>query len=298
MTALSLLRHAFGLLAQHPWKTLKVIGPALALMIGFSAFALFTAPDLTTGITRDGAALGMPINWLFLIGLTLSYSLMAILWHRHTLIDPRTGSPMSVSLILSYLLRVAQLTVIQLVVSVALITPLLIAANAAGTAGGPAFHSVMLTTFATQLLLVWLSLRLSLILPAAAIGQPIKLARSWEYTRQLNHPLWGIAAMLAVFNTALTGVVSYFGLTAPRHLLMFELPIYIIDGVADFQHPHHPLQAASAKPAARQLLGHSTLDQPFGKAGIGLCRRAIARSNGCAIVTSKACLKIDRQRAK
>ncbi|WP_298857548.1 hypothetical protein [uncultured Sulfitobacter sp.] len=233
MTALSLLRHALELLTHHPLKTLRVISPAVALMIGVSIIAVLTTPEISLGVAGDDAPMSVPTNWLLLAGMTFSYAMMAILWHRHTLGGAGISHPISIPLILSYLLRVAQLTLIQLSVSLALIIPLIISSQNSAS-DGPAFHSVMLTTFATQLLLVWLSLRLSLILPAAAIGQPIKLMMSWKHTQLLNHPLWRIAALLALINTGLTGLAGLFDLKATYHLMVFELPIYIFEGLLIF----------------------------------------------------------------
>lgn len=235
MTAIGLLRYALGLLIRHPWKTVRVVGPALALMVALSLVALLTTPEILPSGSGDGTSLAVPTNWLLLVGLTVSYALMAILWHRHTLTGKHARSAMTVSLVLSYLLRVAQLSLIQLTVSLVLIVPLLMSGQTVGGGtGGPSFHSVILTTFVTQLLIVWLSLRLSLILPAAAIGQPINLGLSWGCTKPLNHSLWQIAAVLAVFNTALTGTVSYFALTDRFSLFMIELPVYVFEGLLIF----------------------------------------------------------------
>ncbi|MEH6829917.1 MAG: hypothetical protein V7661_03670 [Sulfitobacter sp.] len=234
MTAISLLRHAIGLLTMQPLKTLTVIGPALALMIGLSILIAFTAPDILAN--ADSSPLGaVPSNWILLVALALSYSLMAILWHRHTLSGLGTPPPLSATLLLSYLWRVVLLTGIQISLSLALIVPLLVSSQHSGAEGeAPAFLSVILTTFVTQLLLVWLSLRLSLILPAAAIGAPIRMVQSWRYTSPVARTLWSIAAILAIFNTVLTIVVTRFDLTTPIHTLVLELPVYVFEGMLIF----------------------------------------------------------------
>lgn len=234
MTALSLLRHAIGLLIRQPLKTLTVIGPALVLMIGLSVMIAMTAPDIPTS-TDEGALDAIPPNWLELVALAFSYSLMAILWHRHTLSSLHAPMPLSAPLVLSYLWRVVLLTTVQITVGLVLTIPLILSSlnGEAGTAG-PTLPSIILTTFLTQLILVWLSLRLSLILPAAAIGHPIRMKDSWQYTLALARPLWAIAALLAVFNTALMGIVSHFDLTKPHHTLMIEMPVYIAEGMLVF----------------------------------------------------------------
>ena len=233
MTALSLLRHALDLLTRNPLKTLRVIGPAVALMLGVSVVAVLTTPELSLGNAGEDAPMSVPTNWLLLAGLTFSYAMMAILWHRHTLGGEGLAQRISIPLVLSYLLRVTQLTLIQLSLSLALIIPLMISSQH-NAGDGPAFHSVMLTTFVTQLLLVWLSLRLSLILPAAAIGKPITLAVSWRHTQPLTHLLWRIAALLAVINNALTALAGFFSVSAAYHLMIFELPVYIFEGLLIF----------------------------------------------------------------
>lgn len=234
MTALSLLRHAIGLLTRQPLKTVTVIGPALVLMIGLSLMIALTAPDILNTANTDDINT-VPSNWILLAALTFSYSLMAILWHRHTLSTLQAPMPLTVSLVLSYLWRVVMLTAVQLAVSLVMVIPLILSSQNGGPdSTGPALISVILTSFMTHLVLVWLSLRLSLILPAAAIGSPIGMLDSWRYTFTLARPLWGIAALLAVFNTVLMGLVIRYDLTQPHHTLIIELPVYVFEGMLIF----------------------------------------------------------------
>ena len=136
---------------------------------------------------------------------------------------------------MGYLGRVLALALIQLVVSLALVIPLVISSTSAAPDGGsPALASMMLTTFVSQLILLWLSLRLSLILPAAALGRPLAMSLSWRYTSPLARPLWGVAAALAFVNTAFTGLLTLLELTAPAHVVAFELPVYILEGLLIF----------------------------------------------------------------
>jgi hypothetical protein len=238
ITARSLLRHAIGLLTQDPLKTLTVVAPALGLMAGIGVIAALAAPDvLRIGPGNPNAAqLGLGVLPLILLGaFVLSYALMAILWHRHTLGDQRKHRPMSLSLVAGYLWRVIALAAVQLAVSLALVIPLVLSNQTGGASGAsPALASILLTTFVTQLVLVWLSLRLSLILPAAAVGRPLRMAHSWRYTQALARPLWGVAAALAVMNTAFTGILTLFELTAPAHVVALELPVYILEGLLIF----------------------------------------------------------------
>jgi hypothetical protein len=237
-TTLSLLSHAFGLLAREPMKTISVVAPALVLMMGIGIITALTAPEL---LALDPAKpdlqsiKSVKLSIILLCTFVLSYALMAILWHRHTLSGTREPQPMCTRLVCGYLWRVMALALIQLAAGLALVVPLLLANHAgAGANEAPTIPAMMLTTFVTQLLILWFSLRLSLILPAAALGRPISMMRSWEYTEQLARALWGVAAVLAIINTTLTAVTALFDLARPMQALLLELPIYIIEGLLVF----------------------------------------------------------------
>lgn len=219
-------------------KTVIVVAPALVLMCGVGIITAMFAPELLALDPSQpdlDSVKSVKLAVVLLCTFVLSYALMAILWHRHTLRETRKPAPMGLSLICGYLWRVLALALIQLIAGLALVIPL-IAASLGGAAqsGPPALPSMLLTTFVTQLLLLWLSLRLSLILPAAALGRPITMRQSWRYTLSLSRPLWGVAAVLALINTALAAFVALFDLSQPVHALLVELPIYIIEGLLIF----------------------------------------------------------------
>jgi hypothetical protein len=237
-SALNLLRHALGLVTQRPLKTAAVVAPALVLMCGVGLSTAVLAPEL---LTLDPAHPDLEtiksaeLSLALLIAFILSYAMMAILWHRYTLKDSHLPLPMCTQLVFGYLWRVFAIALIQLVAGVALVMPLVALGNiGSGAATNPAMVSMLLTTFVTQLLLMWLSLRLSLILPAAALGRPISLHQSWTATGPISRSLWGVAAALALINTALSALIALFGLTRPSHALALELPIYIIEGLLIF----------------------------------------------------------------
>jgi hypothetical protein len=237
-TAISLLRHAFGLLTRKPLKTLWVLAPALILMCGVGVMTIAMAPELllinpTAPDLRElrggSAALGLIMAFIF------SYAFMAILWHRYTLSDEGAPQPMGLGLLIGYLWRVLALALIQLTVSLAMVIPLILASNSGtATGGGASLWSMLLTTFVTQTVLLWLSLRLSLILPAAAMGRPIRMRLSWQHTNALSRPLWGVAAVLAAINTGLSVLVRAIDLDSPGQILALELPIYIFEGLLIF----------------------------------------------------------------
>lgn len=233
ITTLNLLQRAVGLLTKHPLRTVTVLAPALVLMaiVGFAAAII--APGFLTSGAQGTAAGGSSL--VVLTAFVLSYAMMAILWHRHTLHDMGEQRPMTVRLVFGYIWRALALTAIQIAVNFALIIPLILSirSNDADTAA-PALVSILLSTFITQLFLLWLSLRLSLILPAAALGKPISMAKSWRYTVSVSRPLWGVAAVLALANTLATSFITLIDLDSSGHQLAIEMTIYIVQGLLIF----------------------------------------------------------------
>lgn len=238
ITARSLLQNAVSLLTRSPRTTLTVVAPALILMCGVSLMTALLVPDiLRIGPDNpDITGLANGILPLCLVaGFVLSYALMAILWHRHTLHDSRGTQPMTLSLIAGYLWRVIALALIQLIASLTMVMPLMILSQTGGgSASPPTMPSVILTTLISQTVMLWFLLRLSLILPAAAIGTPMPIAQSWQHTARIARPLWGVAAALALVNTAFAAITTLFNLTSPTHVVALELPVYVIEGLLIF----------------------------------------------------------------
>jgi len=210
-----------------------VIAPALAVLIAAGLVALVAAPSLLVIRTAPADA-----NWGLTILLTVAfvggYGLMAMLWHRHALATPQ-ARPFSLRLFVGYMWRVVLLGVIQLGFSIAIVIPLLLSALI-GQNGGPAPHALseLIATFLTHLLLIWVSLRLSVILPAAALGAPLAISESWAKTSAISRPLWGVAVIFAAVNTALTVVIALINARTPLTALLVELPIYIVQGMLIF----------------------------------------------------------------
>ncbi|QUJ75124.1 hypothetical protein KDD17_08775 [Sulfitobacter albidus] len=235
-SALKLIRHALGLLTQHPLQTVRVVAPGLLLMVGVAILALVFAPGLLTLDADNPDVSALPGGALVLIAaFVLSYALMAVLWHRHTLRANRAPKPMSTMLIAGYLWRVSLLAVVQLLTSLALVLPLSVAAASnAGGAAPPTLPSILITTFVLQLVVLWVSLRLSLILPAAALGYPIRMVQSWYLTARLTRTLWGVSAVLALINTLATASLNSFWAPTAGRTLVVGLPIYILEGLLIF----------------------------------------------------------------
>ncbi|MEH6644102.1 hypothetical protein [Sulfitobacter sp.] len=233
ITTLNLLQKAIGLLTQHPVKTVTVIAPALILMAVVGFTAAIVAPGFLTSGPQDTGLAGPSL--VVLAAFVLSYAMMAILWHRYTLHDMGEQQPMTFKLVIGYMWRVLALTAIQISVNFALIIPLILYIRSSDTNdAAPALASILLSTFVTQLVLLWLSLRLSLILPAAALGKPISMVESWRYTDNVSRTLWGVAAAIALANTLVTSFIALIDLDSASYRLVIEMTAYIIQGLLIF----------------------------------------------------------------
>ncbi|UWR23604.1 hypothetical protein [Sulfitobacter sp. S190] len=235
--AISLLRDATHLLLRHPLGTVRTIAPALCLMLLIALAAAATMPDLLLRSSFErlsGSADNVLGTALLMIGFVLSYALMAILWHRHTLREAK-DRPLDLSMMYGYLWRVVLLGLIQLGFSVAIVMPLLVA-TVSGGAGSPqpSTLTMLIVSFAAHAVVLWLSLRLSLILPAAAVGRPLSLADSWTRTAGVSRTLWAVAVALTLISTALTGTIQLLAQRATTAAVAVELPLTIVEGLLIF----------------------------------------------------------------
>jgi len=78
---------------------------------------------------------------------------------------------------------------------------------------------------------LWLALRLSLVLPAAALGHVMSVRESWRATEPLAGTLWALAVLLAVVNTLLGVIASMLPPADPGLRLMLDSAIYLIEGL-------------------------------------------------------------------
>lgn len=260
-SAVAILLHALRQLLQSPVTTLRVIAPALGVLVVSGLLIWIFAPGLLAFGPAPGTGASWPqgfdsVIWILLIlWAVFGYALMAILWHRHGLTDGTAKRPGAL-LLMGYLWRVILLSLIQILISVVIVIPLLISlASGQPDAPGPSWPAMLLTTFLTGLLLVWASLRLSLVLPAAALGNRMSFAESWAITAPMVRPFWGIAALLAGLNTALSGLIGLVESRNPAWILLVEAPVYVAQGLLIFS-------------VLTTLYAYLVQDRPMGLRGI------------------------------
>ncbi|UOA14292.1 MULTISPECIES: hypothetical protein [Sulfitobacter] len=234
--ATALFTHALNMLFHAPATTLRVILPAVFWVMGAAAVAGVLAGDALGAMDQviDRAAPPPTDQLLILIacGLAgiLGYALMAVLWHRHVLLDrDATGTEVrpGARLFWSYVWRAIVLGFVQFLAAI----PIGIAMLLVGGLTGSSPAALLLIGLVAGVAFLWLALRLSLVLPAAAMGHVMAVSESWRATEPLSRTLWALAVLLAVVNTLL-GVIAGMLLPAdPGLRLMLDSVLYLIEGL-------------------------------------------------------------------
>lgn len=238
--SLAIVTHALRMLIFETGTTLRVLLPALALIFGSSLLAVFLAPEamalLMQGAPEDMAGLALPDGSFLLIGFALllaaitGYILMAILWHRHVLLSgmerERIISP-SARIFFSYLGRALLVGLVQLLAAV----PVTLMVGALAALGGGGALIISLATLLGGVIFSWIGLRISLILPAAAVAAPMTIPDSWEATGRFNGPILGLALIVVLLNLALsTLALPLLGL-AGGLAIAFQTALYVVEGL-------------------------------------------------------------------
>lgn len=233
--ATAFFAHALNMLFHAPATTLRVVLPAVLWVMGSAAVAGMLASDaLATVQNALQDAPPPPADQLFILiicGIAgiLGYALMAILWHRHVLLERETQAEVrpSMQLYWSYVWRAIVLGFVQFLAAI----PIGLAMMLLSGLMGRSTVTLMLIGLAAGVAFLWVALRLSLVLPAAAMGRVMSIRESWEATAPLAGTLWALAVLLAVVNTML-GVIS--GVLLPDDpgvRLLLDSALYIIEGL-------------------------------------------------------------------
>lgn len=227
----ALFSHALRMFFYDPAVTLRVLMPGLLLIFASTVGIAYFIPDQmwSPTLTPDQVEMIDPsaaggIVLAALAGLA-GYVLTAIFWHRHVLLmgDARETSLFpGIGVTMGYVWRVIIVGFVQVLAAL----PILAVAGAVATA-----LSTVVAGILASIVLFWIILRISLILPAAAMGQKMKVADSWNATAPLANDLWGLAAMLGLL-TAVVGLVIG-ALTAPGTgvSIWLQTASYVVEGL-------------------------------------------------------------------
>ncbi|KIN61511.1 Membrane protein [Sulfitobacter noctilucae] len=189
--------------------TLRVLMPAILMVMGCGLAMSVLAPDTLAALRASEPETMMPsassLLYFSIIGLVglLAYALMAVLWHRHVLLNGAEDTEVlrpAPSVYLGYIWRaivvgmVQILAVLPLTLAIALLGGAVVSAGAGGL-------PVSVIGVLGSVIFIWIALRFSVVLPAAAIGERMAVLESWQITRAVSAELWGVAAMITGINT-------------------------------------------------------------------------------------------------
>jgi hypothetical protein len=237
-TALAIIAHALRMLIFQTSTTVRVLMPALVIILGSASIAAMIAPDAIAALQAPSDDMVVPdaSTLLLLAGLSiaglLGYALMAILWHRHVLLngaeDPSALMP-GRPIFFAYVGRAIMVGLMQLLASL----PIALAMALAGSILVPTLGGLALLLIGVigGLAFVWIALRISVVLPAAAVGNAMSLRDSWHATAPLNSVIWGIAALLACLNAGLAGLTNILFPDLGSIALILQTVIYLVEGL-------------------------------------------------------------------
>lgn len=235
--SLAIVAHALRMLIFEVGTTLRVLSPALLLVLGSTLIAVLFAQDALVAVqTTTPETLVMPqgssILVLFIMGLAgvAGYALMAILWHRHVLLSGMERSAImrpSLRIFFTYLGKALLVGLLQLLIGI----PITLGIGALAAIGGGGALLLSLLGLLGGVIFAWVALRISLVLPAAAVDARMTIPDSWEATRALAPTLWGVAALMVGLNI-LSSLLSGLLTTEPTALaFLIQTVFFLLEGI-------------------------------------------------------------------
>ncbi|MGJ8617182.1 MAG: hypothetical protein ACSHWS_10095 [Sulfitobacter sp.] len=237
--AMAILAHALRMLIHEPGTTLRVITPALLIVLASVVAAVVLVPDTLTALQSTPETFVAPspssIMLMLLIAAAglVGYALMAILWHRHVLLNGteardilRPGS----AIILGYLWRAIILALVQFLIAIPIAIAIAIIGGIGSALTGAAVAFFVIGILA-GILFVWIALRLSVVLPAAALGNSMRIKESWEVTAPIAKTLWSLAVLLAMLNVAISLITVVILPDSAVIAMGLQTMVYIVEGL-------------------------------------------------------------------
>lgn len=206
MNGIDIIRHGIDMLLRNLSQALRIsAGPFVLLFLATLVLAAvgFGPADVnpeTGEITGSigGATLGGLVG--LLLGL-LVFSWVAVAWHRYVLLEetpPGLLPAFRSELVWPYLGRSVLIALILIVAAIplGLVMGLVFAA-------GQSIIATVIVGLVLWIVLGWLGMRLSLVLPARAVDKPITFGESWAATAPASGPIALVVVVLGVLNVVL-----------------------------------------------------------------------------------------------
>lgn len=209
----NLVALSFAMILRNPGVVIRIslVPFALALLLTGLGWALLgvgpqaMARALALGLVETSVTIALALAAVLII-LAMAWS--SIAWHRFVLraevpgimpefVPPRIGS---------YALRSTLISVLLLVMLFPLSAIGLQMLGALGLLGF--WPGQLAIAFGVATLMVFLWVRLTLILPAVALGQPLTIAESWAATATRTDDILRAAAILAALELVFSGLLD------------------------------------------------------------------------------------------
>jgi hypothetical protein len=237
-TALAILAHALRMLIFETATTLRIILPALILVLGSALVVAIVAPDTLLMLQEPPEEIGVPASsdmmLLLVFGVIglLGYALMAVLWHRHVLLNGTgVGTRLfpSGQVFIGYVGRTILVGFVQMLASI----PIMIGMGLMEFALAPALGAFALFVIGVLggVAFVWVALRFSLVLPAAALGNTLTLRDSWATTAPLASTLWAVGILLTALNIGIFAIAGLFIPDQGSLALIAHTLVYLVEGI-------------------------------------------------------------------
>lgn len=230
-TAPALFTHAVRMILHDPATTLRVLMPGILLIIA-SSFGIahfmpeaLLSPVITPDQMQDISAADAGAMLLSGLAGIAGYVVLAVFWHRHVLLmgDAReTALFPGMGVMGGYLWRVILVALIQTAAALPIVAVSGIVATVA---------PVVFAGLVASVLFFWIALRVSLILPAAAMGRALKIGESWEATAPMSAQIWGLALILGVLSSIFAIVLGQLGSAQSTAGLWFQTLSFLVEGL-------------------------------------------------------------------
>lgn len=227
--AIKIISQAFRLIMAEPARTLTVIAPGVAIIIvSMLLLPVSLGPEAGTSATSPSA--NVPLLFISVALAIFGWMVFAILYHRHVLLigEARTGVMRPGSdVFLTYFkaLIVIGLMVLAISILVGIGVGLVIAV--AGDVG----LLIILLVVVSVAVIPWILLRISLTLPAGALGRNMGFKDSWEATQPISKSIFYLALLLAVLNFVLSLIAGSIVAIAPTLSVIPQILISVLNGL-------------------------------------------------------------------
>lgn len=211
--ALRIFLHAWRMIFNNLKDVWKIAMPVIA--VALIAMVLLGGAIAGGASGYEAEALGASLT--LIVPLVIAYVIAllwtAVAWHRYCLLTeyPRgIFPPFNGNRILSYVGHSLMLGILFLIVGGALALGFFVVINGlnVGVLGALLFAVCVF-------LIAVCSLRLGIILPAAAIGEPVGLGQAWEATKPLNKTIMVLLLFLMLLGLAIGVVSAILGAISP-----------------------------------------------------------------------------------